>query len=192
MSEKEYYKILQIEISSEKEQVHEAYKKLAKSYQQSESNLSDFIFRMKDLNEAYLVLSNSGGREEYDNTIKNDVSVSASYLDDIPENEDSEQEIPIELDEDSIKKLKLKVGSFSAYFESQGEVSIIGEILIKKRNNNSQYLYTYFSVYESSGKLIGTGDDWIDISRNCQTFNKTIYTKPKSSIPTKIRINFTD
>lgn len=189
MIKKDYYKVLQIETSAETEQIHEAYKQLAKDYQQTQSNLSDFIFKMKELNEAYLVLSNSEDREEYDETSdENDILPEIDKEEDT-EDEDLEQEIPIEIDENSVKQFRLKIESFSAYFISRGEVGILGEILIPYKNEG-QYLYTFFSVYESSGKLIGTGDDWIDISRKRQTFNKTIYTKPTSAIPTKIRINF--
>jgi len=60
MSEKKYYEVLEIDNSAKLEQIHEAYKLLAKNYQQNESDLANFIYKMKELNEAYLVLSDSG------------------------------------------------------------------------------------------------------------------------------------
>jgi DnaJ-class molecular chaperone len=115
MIKKDYYKVLQIETSAETEQIHEAYKQLAKDYQQTQSNLSDFIFKMKELNEAYLVLSNSEDREEYDETSdENDILPEIDKEEDT-EDEDLEQEIPIEIDENSVKQFRLKIESFSAY-----------------------------------------------------------------------------
>jgi len=61
---KDYYKILGIKPSATKEEIHEAFRKLALKYHPDiNKNIDPSIF--KDINEAYAVLSNEELRKEY-------------------------------------------------------------------------------------------------------------------------------
>ncbi len=152
MSEKKYYEILHIESSAERKQIHEAYKYLAKEYQYEENDLFEYISKMKELNEAYLVLSDPDDRAKYDN---NDSSIDFSENEEL-EDEDSEQEIPVEIDEESETKYKLKVESFTAYLLKQGEIQVICEVVTKSGKASKKFITVRFSAYDKSGKLIGT------------------------------------
>lgn len=60
---KDYYKILQVDSSAEKEVIEAAYKKLSLKYHPDRNSKTGD--RMKDLNEAYEVLGDSKRREKY-------------------------------------------------------------------------------------------------------------------------------
>lgn len=192
MSEKEYYKILRIESSAEKEQIHEAYKKLAREYQQAQSNLSDFIYKMKELNEAYLTLGDSDDRAEYD---AGDSSIDVVRSED-SEDEDSEQPIPIERDEDSENLYDLKLENCSAYLAWEGAIEIMGEVAVtgkKVTKAINEFVWLCFNVYDTNGKLIGTGNKDLNNSALLgksarQTFQRLVYIKPKKAIPAKVKV----
>lgn len=190
MVKNNYYEILQIASTGQLEEIHAAYKRMAKECQQDAGDLANFVMRMQKLNEAYSVLSDSEKRAEYDETkIKNDSFAGMSEAEDL-EDEDSELEIPIERNESSENLYNLRLESCSAYLVESGWVAIIGEIVatgVKTINNNSIGLY--FSVYDSNGKLIGT--DNADLKKSPrQSFHRGVDIKPKKAIPAKVRVYF--
>ena len=71
---KDYYSILQINQNASPEIIEKAYKTLAKKYhpdlQQTAEAKKESEEILKDINEAYEVLSNKDKKQEYDNTLK--------------------------------------------------------------------------------------------------------------------------
>ena len=67
MNQKDYYQVLEIEKSAGPQQVKEAYRRLAFQYH-PDRNKSDpnSVERMKEINEAYAVLSDQEKRSRYD------------------------------------------------------------------------------------------------------------------------------
>jgi len=62
---KDYYKILGVKENAKKEEIHEAFRRLALKYHPDiNKNVSQSFF--KDINEAYHILSSDELREEYD------------------------------------------------------------------------------------------------------------------------------
>lgn len=66
MEPKDYYRILGIEKDASAKEVKESYRNLAFKYHPDRCSDPEAIDRMKDLNEAYAVLSNTQKRSEYD------------------------------------------------------------------------------------------------------------------------------
>ena len=71
---KEYYSILQINRNASPEIIEKAYKTLAKKYhpdlQQTAEAKKESEEILKDINEAYEVLSNKDKKQEYDNILR--------------------------------------------------------------------------------------------------------------------------
>lgn len=61
-----YYEVLEVSPNASQEIIKIAYKNLAKKYHPDTSNEKDAAEKMKKINEAYEVLSNSEKRDEYD------------------------------------------------------------------------------------------------------------------------------
>lgn len=66
MEYKDYYKILNIEKTADKEQIRKSYRKLAKKYHPDVSKEANAEERFKEVKEAYEVLSDPAKRSEYD------------------------------------------------------------------------------------------------------------------------------
>jgi DnaJ-class molecular chaperone len=66
MSKKDYYQILSVERSASPEQIKQAYRKLAFEYHPDRNQNPTMHEKMKEINEAYAVLSNETRRKEYD------------------------------------------------------------------------------------------------------------------------------
>jgi hypothetical protein len=64
--EKNYYKILQVDPSADKEVIAAAYKRLSIKYHPDTNRSSDANRRMQDINEAYQVLKDPASRAQYD------------------------------------------------------------------------------------------------------------------------------
>lgn len=187
MSEKNYYEVLQINDSAESEAIHAAYKRLAKKYQHNERNLLEYILKMQKLNEAYLVLSDSEDRTEYDEAKDSSRSFLTTHEDENLD-EDLEKEITIERDDFCENEYKIKVESCAAYLVERGEVNIIGEAVTKSGTAINKYKEIHFSVYDANGKLLGTNYTcWSKFARR-QSFDYQVYFKPKSAIPAKVRV----
>jgi DnaJ-class molecular chaperone len=68
MTERDYYKILGIDTDADSKQIKDAFRQLALKYHPDRNqNNPEAAEKMKWLNEAYAVLSNSDKRREYDN-----------------------------------------------------------------------------------------------------------------------------
>lgn len=71
---KTLYDVLEVSEKASKEVIEKAYKVLAKKYHpdlQTEENKSEAESRMKEINEAYNILSDDNARKEYDVELKN-------------------------------------------------------------------------------------------------------------------------
>ena len=68
--EKNYYEILEVDKNASEEVIEKAYKTLAKKYHPDLQNNSDCQDKMRQINEAYEILSNDFKRREYDEKIK--------------------------------------------------------------------------------------------------------------------------
>ena len=67
---KNYYEILEVDKNASEEVIEKAYKTLAKKYHPDLQNNSDCQDKMRQINEAYEILSNDFKRREYDEKIK--------------------------------------------------------------------------------------------------------------------------
>lgn len=67
---KNYYEILEVDKNASKEVIEKAYKTLAKKYHPDLQNNSNCQDKMRQINEAYEILSNDFKRREYDEKIK--------------------------------------------------------------------------------------------------------------------------
>lgn len=68
--EKNYYEILEVDKNASEEVIEKAYKTLAKKYHPDLQNNSNCQDKMRQINEAYEILSNDFKRREYDEKIK--------------------------------------------------------------------------------------------------------------------------
>ena len=73
---KNYYEILEVDKNASEEVIEKAYKTLAKKYHQDLQNNSNCQDKMRQINEAYEILSNDFKRREYDEKIIKRQSVS--------------------------------------------------------------------------------------------------------------------
>ena len=67
---KNYYEILEVDKNASEEVIERAYKTLAKKYHPDLQNNSNCQDKMRQINEAYEILSNDFKRREYDEKIK--------------------------------------------------------------------------------------------------------------------------
>ena len=67
---KNYHEILEVDKNASEEVIEKAYKTLAKKYHPDLQNNSDCQDKMRQINEAYEILSNDFKRREYDEKIK--------------------------------------------------------------------------------------------------------------------------
>ena len=67
---KNYYEILEVDKNASEEVIEKAYKTLVKKYHPDLQNDSDCQDKMRQINEAYEILSNDFKRREYDEKIK--------------------------------------------------------------------------------------------------------------------------
>lgn len=67
---KNYYEVLEVDKNASEEVIEKAYKTLAKKYHPDLQNNSDCQDKMRQINEAYEILSNDFKRREYDEKIK--------------------------------------------------------------------------------------------------------------------------
>lgn len=67
---KNYYEILEVDKNASEKVIEKAYKTLAKKYHPDLQNDSDCQDKMRQINEAYEILSNDFKRREYDEKIK--------------------------------------------------------------------------------------------------------------------------
>ena len=80
--DKDYYKILEIDQDASEEIIEKAYKTLVKKYHpdlQNETQKTYYEEKMKQINEAYAVLSDENAREEYDKNLENDSITKEEY-----------------------------------------------------------------------------------------------------------------
>lgn len=67
MNQKDYYQILEIDENTSQQQIKEAYRKLAFQYHPDRNKKNPSVIeRMKEINEAYAILSEPEKRSEYD------------------------------------------------------------------------------------------------------------------------------
>lgn len=66
MTQKSYYEVLGISQSATADEIKRAYRKLAKQYHPDMNPAKDAEVKMKEINEAYEVLSDTTKRQQYD------------------------------------------------------------------------------------------------------------------------------
>lgn len=184
MEERNYYDVLQINISAESEEIHAAYKHLSKEYQNSKYDLYEYILKMQELNKAYLTLIDDDEREEYDDE--------QEEYDKDSETENQNLEVPFEVDEESASRNKVKLESYSFRLDSVGDINAIGEISSIDKESIHKHLEMHFNVYDSSEKLIGTAKTFGNKSGNRMTFDQYLINKLKPAIPAKVKIYFAE
>lgn len=69
---KDYYKILDIQVTATKDEIKKAFRTLAKKYHPDKNKDDENALRkFQDINEAYQVLSDEDSRKEYDKKLSN-------------------------------------------------------------------------------------------------------------------------
>lgn len=87
MTQKNYYKTLQVDSSADPEVIDVAYKRLARKYHPDINKSHDATARMQELNEAYATLGNPILRAEYGTVVMEPIIVELITFDDIqPDN----------------------------------------------------------------------------------------------------------
>ena len=79
---KNYYELLEVDKNASKEVIDKAYKILVKKYHpdlQDESSKLECEHKIKEINEAYDILSDTLKRNEYDKTLKNNFITLEDY-----------------------------------------------------------------------------------------------------------------
>jgi len=114
---KNYYEILEVNKKASKEVIEKAYKVLVKKYHpdvHSNQNSKDASSKIKEINEAYEILSNDFLREQYDLEMKKqEMRIDTKQHQDNKDNTKETEEI-----EQLNKKMKKhKVGTFSGMIE---------------------------------------------------------------------------
>ena len=95
---KNYYEILQINQNASPEIIEKAYKTLAKKYHpdlQEESNKKEAEEILKEINEAYEILSDSNKKALYDQNLKNETISQEDYDEIYEENQNLKNAITI-------------------------------------------------------------------------------------------------
>ncbi|WML33888.1 DnaJ domain-containing protein [Clostridium sp. OS1-26] len=69
---KDYYKVLEIQVTATKDEIKKAFRTLAKKYHPDKNRGDENALRkFQDINEAYQVLSDEDSRKEYDKKLSN-------------------------------------------------------------------------------------------------------------------------
>jgi len=183
MSKDNYLAILGIDHSEIEAKIHQSYKRRAKENESIE-NLSEYILKMKELNEAYLSLS--ADCDQIDE--KNNCLDHKSSKFENPEESELETEIEIERDKYEEDQAKIVIKSCTAYLTEPGEIEVIGEAITQSGRAINKYKEIKFDVYDDKRKLIGTNyTNWSEFGRR-QSFKSYVNYKPKKTIPTKVRV----
>ena len=67
---KNYYKILEVDPMASHEEIRDAYRKAVKKYHPDVSQVSNSEAMIREINEAYEILSDETSRQQYDNELK--------------------------------------------------------------------------------------------------------------------------
>ena len=97
---KNYYEILEVDRKASPEVIDKAYKTLAKKYHpdlQDENNKNIYAEKMKEINEAYDVLSNDYKKTTYDEELENSLISKAEYEKIIKENSELKHQLEYQL-----------------------------------------------------------------------------------------------
>lgn len=99
---KNYYEILEVDRKASPEVIDKAYKTLAKKYHpdlQDENNKNIYAEKMKEINEAYDVLSNDYKKTTYDEQLENSLISKAEYEKIIKENSELKHQLEYQLEQ---------------------------------------------------------------------------------------------
>ena len=128
---KNYYEILEVDKKASPEVIEKAYKTLVKKYhpdlQEAENN-GQYEEKMKEINEAYSVLSDEFKRRTYDEQIQENMVPEAEYI----KVEEENQELRNRLQNMRIQNytnVKTNVSANNYKAEDKGTISNIGRIM---------------------------------------------------------------
>lgn len=99
---KNYYEILEVDRKASPEVIDKAYKTLAKKYHpdlQDENNKNIYAEKMKEINEAYDVLSNDYKKTTYDEQLENSLISKTEYEKIIKENSELKHQLEYQLEQ---------------------------------------------------------------------------------------------
>lgn len=99
---KNYYEILEVDRKASPEVIDKAYKTLAKKYHpdlQDENNKNIYAEKMKEINEAYDVLSNDYKKTTYDEELENSLISKTEYEKVIKENSELKHQLEYQLEQ---------------------------------------------------------------------------------------------
>ena len=126
---KNYYEILEVDKKASPEVIEKAYKTLVKKYhpdlQEAENN-GQYEEKMKEINEAYSVLSDEFKRRTYDEQIQENMVPEAEYIKVVEENQELRNRLQ-NMRIQNYTNVKTNVNNYKA--EDKGTISNIGRIM---------------------------------------------------------------
>ena len=166
---KNYYEILEVDKNASEEVIEKAYKTLAKKYHPDLQNNSDCQDKMRQINEAYEILSNDFKRREYDEKIKRQSVSIEEYNKIIQENNRLKQDLQKVTSTNNISNLN-QIDSLQfarRYYSKIREKSEQPQIQYNRKKINISFekikrLIIYILILFGIGILLAT----IPVSRN--------------------------
>ena len=128
---KNYYEILEVDKKASPEVIEKAYKTLVKKYhpdlQEAENN-GQYEEKMKEINEAYSVLSDEFKRRTYDEQIQENMVPEAEYIKVVEENQELRNRLQ-NMRIQNYTNVKTNVSANNYKAEDKGTISNIGRIM---------------------------------------------------------------
>lgn len=127
---KKYYEILEVDKNASQEVIEKAYKTLAKKYHpdlQQGQNKQEYAEKMKIINEAYEVLSDSKKREEYNKVLMNEQSKHTEQSENI-----SNEQLERIIRENYV--LKQQINRMANQREDRGSIGNMGKVFEEQIN----------------------------------------------------------
>lgn len=128
---KNYYEILEVDKKASPEIIEKSYKVLAKKYHpdlQKEGNIKKAEEMMKNINEAYSVLSDEFKRRTYDEQIQENMVPEAEYIKVVEENQELRNRLQ-NMRIQNYTNVKTNVSANNYKAEDKGTISNIGRIM---------------------------------------------------------------
>ena len=142
---KNYYEILEVDQKASQEVIEKAYKTLVKKYHpdlQQGAKREEYSEKIKEVNQAYDVLSDEFQRAEYDETLENDRFTQEKYAETIQENYQLKQQITRMEQQQAYRQ---QIENQKNNFVDQGSVMNMGRVL--KEQINAAREKAYYDAY---------------------------------------------